>query len=104
VYIQIFLQKIKEKKNYIIYLYNYKLKKMYNNFKKNIIYYSLFIYFLNNYNIILYYNYLKKKIFNFIVILSFLEILKKFLLYKKLYEFIFFLKLLSKNRKKQEEI
>ena len=36
---------------------------MYNNLKKKIIYYSLFIYFFNNYNIMFYCHYLKKKIF-----------------------------------------
>src|ERR1700753_1256305 len=30
VYIQIFLRKIKDRKNYMVYLYNYKIKKNYN--------------------------------------------------------------------------
>jgi hypothetical protein len=87
VYLQIFLRKMREQKNYIIYVYNYKLKKSFNNLKKKIIYYSLLLYFLNNYNIVLYYSNLKKKLFNFIVILSFIEILKKAMLYKNIYSF-----------------
>jgi hypothetical protein len=86
VYLQIFLRKIKEQKNYIIYLYNYKLKKSFNN--------------LNNYNIVLYYSNLRKKLFNFIVILSFIEIFKKAMLYKNIYSFFFLNKLLLKKWKK----
>jgi len=91
VYLQIFLRKIKENKNYFIYVYYYKLKKMYNNIKKKIIFISLFLFFLNNYNIILYYNYLKKIIFNFIIILSFIKIFQKNLFCTKIYNlYIFF--------------
>jgi hypothetical protein len=76
VYIQIFLRKMKEQKNHIIYLYNYKCKKSYNIFKKRIMYYSLFLYFSNNYNIVLYLDNLKRKIFRFIFVISFIEIYK----------------------------
>jgi hypothetical protein len=86
---QIFIQKLKERKNYIIYLYKNKLKKSYKNFKKKIIYYSLFLYFFNNYNIILYYKNLKKKIYNFFFFFSFIAIFKKILLYKKIYNVLF---------------
>lgn len=61
VYIQIFLRKIKENKNYMVYLYDYKLKKNYNIFKKKIINNSLY-FFLKNYNLITFLENFKKKL------------------------------------------
>jgi len=46
VYTQIFLRIIKERKNYIIFLYNYKIIKNYNNFKTKIITYTLLLFSL----------------------------------------------------------
>lgn len=61
VYIQIFLRKIKENKNYMVYLYNYKLKNNYNIFKKKIINNSIY-FFLKNYNLIIFLENFKKKL------------------------------------------
>src|ERR1700744_1727871 len=61
VYIQIFLRKIKDRKNYMVYLYNYKIKKNYNILKKKIINNSLY-FFLENYNLITFLENLKKKL------------------------------------------
>jgi hypothetical protein len=73
-YIQIFLRKIKEFKNYVIYSYYYKLKRIYNNLKKKIISSSLLFFFYKNYKLVFFLEKLKKKIFNFIVFFSFCEI------------------------------
>lgn len=93
VYIQIFLRKIKEFKNYIIFFFNFKLKKSYNSLKKYILSYSLRFYLFSNYNLVMYITNFKKKIFNFIVLISFIEIYKKTQLKKNIY--IFFLKIFS---------
>jgi hypothetical protein len=74
VYTQIFLRKIKEFKNYVIYMYWYKLKRIYNNLKKKIINYSLLFFFYNNYKLVFFLEKWKIKIFNFIVFFSFCEI------------------------------
>jgi hypothetical protein len=74
VYTQIFLRKIKEFKNYVIYMYWYKLKRIYNNFKKKIINYSLLFFFYNNYKLVFFLEKWKIKIFNFIVFFSFCKI------------------------------
>src|SRR6201999_3321189 len=55
VYIQIFLRKIKDRKNYMVYLYNYKI------LKKKIINNSLY-FFLENYNLITFLENFKKKL------------------------------------------
>jgi hypothetical protein len=74
VYTQIFLRKIKEFKNYVIYMYLYKLKRIYNNFRKKIINYSLLFFFYKNYKLVFFLEKLKIKIFIFIVFFSFYEI------------------------------
>ena len=73
VYIQIFLRKIKDRKNYMVYLYNYKIKKNYNILKKKIINNSLY-FFLENYNLIISLENFKKKLWLIIFFLNFLGI------------------------------
>ena len=77
VYMQIFFRKIKEKKNYIKYIYGAKLKTKYNKLKKTIINYSLLLYFFSNYNLVFFLENIKKRLFSLIVFLSFFELYKK---------------------------
>jgi hypothetical protein len=74
VYTQIFLRKIKEFKNYVIYMHLYKLKRIYNNFRKKIIDYSLLFFLYKNYKLVFFLEKLKIKIFIFIVFFNFYEI------------------------------
>jgi hypothetical protein len=77
VYIQIFIRKIREGKNYLIYYYYYKLKRKYFLFKNVIMRYSLFFFFFKNYNLIIFLENRKNKFFNIIVILNFIKIYLK---------------------------
>ena len=95
VYIQIFIRKIREGKNYLIYYYYYKLKRKYFLFKNIIMRYSLFFFFLNNYNLIIFLENIKKKIFNIIVILSFIKIYLKINIKNKIFYSINYIKKLK---------
>jgi hypothetical protein len=92
VYTQIFLRKLKELKNDIFFNYNYKCKKIYNNLKKNLINYTIFIYFANNYNLVVYLESLKKKIYIIFFFLSFLNIYNKSVLKNIFYSVIILFK------------
>jgi hypothetical protein len=106
VYIQIFLRKIREGKNFLIYYYNYKLKRKYFLFKNIIMRYSLFFFFLNNYNLIVSLANITKKIFNIIFIFKFIIInlkiniiLKIFFIYNQiLFDLINNIKKISKKK------
>jgi len=74
VYIQIFLRKVKEYKNYIYFLLFYKFKRKYNFYKKLIIKKTLLFYYWNNYNLVIYLENLKNKLLYILVFLSFFEI------------------------------
>ena len=100
VYVQIFLRKIKEFKNYVIYSYLYKLKRIYNNFKKKIINYSLLFFFYKNYKLVFFLEKLKKKLFNFIVFFSFCEIYIKTYILTLNIQFIFINNLYFKKNEK----
>lgn len=90
VYIQIFLRKVKEFKNYVIHLYIYTLKRNYNNSKKKIINYSLFFYF-KNYKLVFFLENLKRKILNFIFYFNYIKFYSKIKIKNKLYYNLFFI-------------
>lgn len=77
VYVQIFMRKMKEKKNNIIFFFNYKFKYMMSIVKKKIVKLSLFVYLVNNYNLVLYFDNLKKNLYYIIFFFSFMEIYRK---------------------------
>lgn len=74
VYMQIFLRKIKEYKNYIYFLLFYKFKRKYNFYKKLIIKKTLLFYYWNNYNLAIYLENLKSKLFYILIYISLFEI------------------------------
>lgn len=74
VYIQMFFRLIKEKKNFIKYMYFYKFKRMYSNSKKKIISYSISLFFFLNYNLIFFLEYSKKSIINLYFIFCFIKL------------------------------
>lgn len=71
VYIQIFLRKVKELKNYILFFYFYNFIKFYESLKKKIINYSLLFFFSRNINLIIYLEKKKLKFFFFYLLLKF---------------------------------
>lgn len=96
VYIQILLRKIKEKRNYFIYIFFYGLKRKYNNLKKKIMNNSLHYFFFFNYGLIFFLEYMKKNIWLFMMFLQFIK------LYIKIKMKILIIKLMKLKKVKKE--
>jgi len=74
VYMQIFLRKIKENKNFIFFLFNYKLRNFFFNLKKKNINNFLYFFFSNNYFLTIYIDNLIKNLYSFFLIINFVLI------------------------------
>lgn len=103
VYIQVFLRKLKDNKNYLFFIFNLKIKNKYFLLKKKIMNFSIYIYIYTNYNLVIFFENFKKRAFNVIVIISFIEIYKKvkikikfFFFLDYIYKFIVIIKHLKK--------
>lgn len=107
VYIQIFLRKMRESKNYIIFLINTRIIRSYNRLKWRIYFHSLFYFLWYNFRLFLYNKRFKKRLKKFIrfinFIIMYIKIKIKVICFIKKKNFIYFFSMILKFIKKKKK-